>query len=56
MPHTSDAEEDSAEKRLKIVLVGDSGAGKVSVRVCVWVRLRRGSRDPSEEELQRREE
>lgn len=26
----SDAEEDSAEKRLKIVLVGDSGAGKVS--------------------------
>lgn len=26
----SDIEEDSAEKRLKIVLVGDSGAGKVS--------------------------
>lgn len=26
----SDAKEDSAEKRLKIVLVGDSGAGKVS--------------------------
>jgi len=26
----SDVEEESAEKRLKIVLVGDSGAGKVS--------------------------
>lgn len=28
----SDVEEESAEKRLKIVLIGDSGAGKVSSR------------------------
>lgn len=44
----SDVEENSAEKRLKIVLVGDSGAGKVSLRSsqCCSLRPRDRRRAP----------